>query len=77
MIKGENFKIHEHNLTSIHVFDAPSLDGNDESKNDEAVSFIDKYMYCSRPTDKANPKRSSLVKEVQTHNHSTSCRKKK
>ena len=65
----------EHLHTSIHVVDAPRFDENDETKDDELASFIDKYMSCSIPNKKAHPKLSSLVNEAQTH-HATSCRKK-
>ena len=47
----------------IHVIDAPRIDENDETKDDEVASFTNKYISCS-----------ILNKKYHT---TTSCRKKK
>ena len=47
----------------IHVIDAPRIDENDETKDDEVYSFTNKYISCS-----------ILNKKYHT---TTSCRKKK
>ena len=49
----------------------------DENEDNEVVEFIDKYITCSLPDDKKYPELNSLVKKVQTHHHTTTCRKKK
>ena len=40
-------------------------------------SLIDKYVTCSLPDDSEYPELNTLVKKVQTHHHTTTCRKKK
>ena len=45
----------------IYVGDALRLDEDDETKDDEVVSFIDKYI-CPIPNEKAHPKLNSLIK---------------
>ena len=50
---------------SIHIVDAPKIDENEDS---EVVEFIDKTKFSEM---------SNLVKKVQTHRHTTTCRKKK
>ena len=77
----------EHIHAPIHVVAAPRLgddddddddnDDDDKTKEDEVISFIDNYISCSIPNEKAHPKLSSLVKGVQTHDHNTTYRKKK
>ena len=62
--------------------DAPRLDDDDgddddETKDDKVISIIDNYRSCSIPNEKAHPKLGSLLKEVQTHDYNTTCRKKK
>lgn len=57
----------------IPVVDPPKRDEDDETKDNEMGSFIDKYTSCSIPNNKAHLKLSSLVEEVQTHHHAASC----
>ena len=64
----------EHVHASIHVFDAPKIDENEDSEIEE---FIDKYITCSLPDENEYPELNSLVKSVQTHHHTSTCRKKK
>ena len=64
----------EHMHVPIHVVDAPKIDENEDS---EVVEFIDKYITCSLPDENKHPELTSLVKKVQTHHHTTTCRKKK
>ena len=67
----------EHIHAPIHVVDAPKIDENDNEKDGEVVKFIDKYITCSLPDNVEHPELNSLVKKVQTHHHTTTCRKKK
>ena len=64
----------EHIHTLIHIVDAPKIDENEDS---EVVEFIDKYITCALPDETKYPEMSNLVKKVQTHHHTTTCRKKK
>ena len=64
----------EHIHAPIHVVDAPKIDENEDS---EVVDFIDKYITCSLPDKVEHPELNSLVNKVQTHHHTTTCRKKK
>ena len=75
--RGFQNKETEYIHAPIYVFDARRLDEDDETKDDEVVSCIDKYKLCSIPNEEAHPTLSYLVKEVQTHYHTTSCRKNK
>ena len=56
----------EHMHAPIHVV-----------KESEVVEFIDKYITCALPDETKYPEMSNLVKKVQTHHHTTTCRKKK
>ena len=58
----------------IHVVDAPKIDENNGS---EVIEFIDKYITCALPDDETYPEMNKLVRKVQTHHHTTTCRKKK
>ena len=58
----------------IYTVDAPRID---ETKDSEIVQFIDKYIACALPDEAKYPEMSNLVKKVQTHYHTTTCRKKK
>ena len=58
----------------IHIVDAPKIDENEDS---EVAEFIDKYITCAVPDATKYPEMSNLVKKVQTHHHTTTCRKKK
>ena len=64
----------EHMQTSIRLVDAPNIDENEDS---EIVEFIDKYITCALPEETKYPEMSNLVRRVQTHHHTTTCRKKK
>ena len=57
---------------SIHIVDAPKIDENEDS---EVVEFIDKYITCALPDATKYPEMSNLVKKVQPHYDSTTCRK--
>ena len=63
----------EHMHAPIHIVDAPKIDENEGS---EVVEFIDKYITCALPDETKYPEISKLVKKVQTHHHTTTCRKK-
>ena len=64
----------EHMHVPIHTVDAPKIDENEDS---EVVEFIDKYITCALPDATKYPEMSNLVKEVPTHHHTATCRKKK
>ena len=64
----------EHMHAPIHVVGALRIDENEDS---EIVEFIDKYITCALPDETKYPEMSNLVKKVQTHHHTTTCRKKK
>ena len=64
----------EHVHTCIHIVDAPKIDEDEDSDVEE---FIDKYITCSMPDENDYPDLHNLVNTVQTHHHTTTCRKKK
>ena len=64
----------EHMQAPIHVVDAPKIDKNNDS---EVIEFIDKYITCALPDEEKYPEMNKLVRKVQTHHHTTTCRKKK
>ena len=49
----------------------------DKNEDSEVVKFIDKYITCALPDETKFPEMSNLVKKLQTHHHTTTCRKKK
>ena len=58
---------------SVHIVGAPKIDENEDS---EVFEFIDKYITCALPDETKYPEMSDLVKKVETHHHTTTCRKK-
>ena len=50
-----------------------SFDVDDKNKEEELVKFIDKWTSCS--LDTGNEKLDKIVKEVNVHGHSQSCKK--
>ena len=67
----------EHIHAPIHIVGAPILDEDNDHNDNNVIDFIDKHISCSLPDKDLYPELSSLVKEVQTHHHTKSCRKKK
>ena len=63
----------QHVHAPIHVKDSPKLD---KESDEDVVSFIDRYITCALPDSTSSPELSNLVKKVQTHHHTTTCRKK-
>jgi len=63
----------EHAHVILHVKDAPKIDENTDS---EVRKFIDKYTTCELPDKVEYPELHDLVASVQTHHHTTTCRKK-
>ena len=61
----------EHMHAPIHIVDASKIDEN------EVVGFIDKYIISALPVETKYHEINNLVKKVQTHHHTTTCRKKK
>ena len=64
----------EHMHVGIHIKDAPRIDEDDDAK---VIAFIDKYITCSIPDEKEYPELNRLVKKVQIHRHTMTCKKKK
>ena len=64
----------EHPHAGIHVRNAPKIDENEGSEVEE---FINKYITCSLPDESEYAELNNLVKTVQTHHHTFTCRKKK
>ena len=60
--------------TPIHIVNAPKIDENEDS---EIVEFINKYNRCALPNETKYPEINNSVKKVQTHHHTTTCRKRK
>ena len=58
----------------IHLVNAPKIDENEDS---EVVEFIKKYNRYALPNETKYPEINNLVKKVQTHHHTTTCRKRK
>ena len=51
--------------------------GQELTEDSEVVEFIDKSIICVLPDETKYPEISNLLKKVQTHHHTTTCRKKK
>ena len=64
----------EHMHDPIYIVDAPKIDKNEDS---EVVEFIDKYITYALPDVTNYTEMSNLVKKVQTHHDTATCRKKK
>ena len=64
----------EHMYAPIHIVDATKIDKNEDI---EVVEFINKYITCALPDETKYPEMSNLVKKMQTHHYTTTCRKKK
>ena len=62
----------EHFHAPIHVVDAPRIDKDDDRT---VTEFIDKYITCSLPDKSKFSEFHDLVKKVQTHRHTPSCKK--
>ena len=73
--KGEfQARGNEHLHCAIHIVDAPKIDVDED---DVVTDFIDKYITCALPDQDKYPELHQVVKTVQTHHHTTTCRKKK
>ena len=55
----------------IHIVNAPKINENEDS---EVAEFIDNYITCTLHDETKYPELSNLVKKVQTHHHTTTCR---
>ena len=64
----------QHVHAPVHVKDAPMLD---KESDIDVVSFIDKNITCALPNLETRSELHKLVDTVQTHHHTTTCRKKK
>ena len=60
-----------HAHTLIWVKDAPKLD---DQTDEDVCNFIDQHVSCELPND--DPVLETMVRRVQTHTHSSYCRKK-
>ena len=67
----------EHMHVPLHVLDAPTISEDDDRNDSIVVSFVEKYITCSLPDEATYPNLHQLVKQVQTHSHTTTCRKKR
>ena len=74
MTEGSSRVGTEHMHAPIHIVGTPNID---ENKDSEVVEFINQYITCALPDVTKYPEMSNLVKKVQTHHHTTTCRKKK
>ena len=61
----------EHFHAPMHVVNAPSIDEDDKT----ATEFVDKNITCSLPDKSQFSEFHDLVKKVQTHHHSPTCKK--
>jgi hypothetical protein len=66
----------KHIHSVIHIKDAPKLE-DDGSTDADVIAFIDKHVTCALPNENDHPEFYSLVKKVQTHHHTSTCKKKK
>ena len=64
----------KHMHAQIHVVDDPKIDESNDSK---VIEFIDKCITCALPDEEKYPEINKLVRKVQTHHHTTTCRQKK
>ena len=64
----------KHMHAQIHVVYDPKIDKSNDSK---VIEFIDKCITCALPDEEKYPEINKLVRKVQTHHHTTTCRKKK
>jgi hypothetical protein len=64
----------EHCHCLLHVHGAPRIDNDSD---ETCCKFIDKYITCSLPDKEKQPEMHQLVSTLQTHHHTTTCRKKK
>ena len=64
----------EHMHAPIHVVDALKIDENNDS---EVKEFINKYILCALSDEEKYSEMNKLVRKVQIHHHTTTCRKKK
>ena len=62
---------HAHML--FWVKDAPKFS---ESNTEEICEYIDQYITCHLPPEEVNKELHDLVKRVQKHNHTRTCKKK-
>lgn len=66
-----------HMYVQIHVQDAPTINEDDDADDRKVADFIEKYITCSLPNETYSPVLHQLVKQVQTHFHTNTCRKRK
>ena len=64
----------EHLHCAIHIIDAPKIDVDEDKV---VANFTDKYITCALPDKNEYPELHQIVKKVQTHHHTTTCRKKR
>lgn len=58
----------------IHLVDAPKIY---ESEDSELVDFIDNYITCALPDEAKYLEISNLIKKLQCHHYTTTCKQKK
>lgn len=61
----------EHMHVPIHLVDAPKIY---ESEDSELVDFIDNYITCALPDEAKYLEISNLIKKLQCHHYTTTCK---
>ena len=64
----------QHTHFFVYVYGAPKIDVDPDIT---VKIFIEKYITCSLPCKKTYPELYELVKTLQTHHHTFTCRKRK
>ena len=64
----------KHIHSGIHVKDAPKVD---EDSDETVIEYVDTFVTAALPDEKKCKEFHDLVKRVQTHHHTQTCRKKK
>lgn len=67
-------RVTKHFQAPLHVKGAPERDEDIDSK---VIQFIDQYRPCSLPMNKKYSGWNDLVKTIQSHHHTQTCRKRK
>ena len=63
----------KHIHATLHIKDAPKVDVDTD---EEVTSFIDKHITCAIPDETKYPELHNLVKRVQTHKCTKTCKKR-
>ena len=58
---------------AAHVQGAPKMDTHSD---EEIIKFINRHVKCTLPSEEENEELTTLVKSLQTHHHTGSCKKR-